>query len=212
MVKERLLEKLSHMSDKTTFTYTSNSAKMFDANLDTLKMAFVFADVGREIFNSTFPIEKDSWAVIALTLRSLMNSAVSCLEHFYSEFLIEKLGIPNIKTKDDLKKYIDASGLCYGDKRLNTISFQNLKEVSHYYKVLISVDLYQYKDIKIIDEIMDFRHIDTHNFGLLDDKFKRKNQELMRKQPDGVGHLVTATSFLVDLFILKHFVSFIDSH
>lgn len=211
-VKELIQAKLGNIGKLTPIEFTSQAGQNFNRNIDMAKLSFIFSEVGLDVFRQTYPQDKDSWVVMVLTLRALMNACVSYLERFYIEFIIEKMSEDTVKTKDDLKEYIHRNGLAYKEKRKRYISFQGMNEVKHYFKSLLNIDLDKFYQIHEIELLIDFRNVDVHNYGLFDNDFRNKYKHLLKGNENAIGHFTTGTSFIFNIVTLLTFVKYIDNH
>lgn len=137
--------------------------------------------------------------------RAMYNYIFSLFEEFLGSFLLEQTK-NRFENQEELKNYLISN---FSKDRY--INYQNLNKANKYYKKLIGLDLKKIKNYNIIHFFMEFRHINTHNYGRFDKRFFETNRiiEFPKELEGGTFYIDFEFNKLVIKYI-KEFAKDID--
>ncbi|MED1201965.1 hypothetical protein [Heyndrickxia acidicola] len=187
--------------------YKSNAAKNFKTNI-------IGIEASHELIKSGINSHQYGENLLPAMIyyyRGMKMLAISVLERFYIEFLIESINKEEIKDKDTLTTHIRKK-LNY--KKTQLLSYQRLESVNKYFKLFIdkNIKFNEFQSISRIKEMLSVRHNTVHNFGYIDKKFKLENKKWIEEEPNAEVIIPTEGSFTVDLITLQTFVRYIDGY
>lgn len=152
--------------------YKENSSKQFARNIAVgIYQNMLFNSLGKFEFIKGTNMPTDlTIAPDFFYFRAMYVYLFSLFEFFLSQFLIENIKNETVTDSDGLKAYLRI--ICQKGPRFN-ISFQRLEDAKEYYKMSLNIHLEESPSFTELGFLIEPRHLNTHNFGIPDVRFKK---------------------------------------